>query len=328
MQGDWLVAADDRTGALETAAELAGPGRPVRVTVGVAHLDAVVDLGTRAGDAEAADAAVRALPHARWVAHKIDSTLRGHWPAELAGRGRTLMVPAWPAMGRTCTDGVVHVHGAPVAAVRDRLPAAMLLPGVDALDAWLVAGDGIAAVDVPDTATLHAVAAAVARHAAANGDDLLLAGPAGAVGALHLARFGGSPAPPPPVDVASAGPALVVCGSATEVSVEQVRRLRAARPDVDVGIAPPADGPLDPAVAAGLAADVRHRWSHLAVAVLIGGDTAAAVLGTAPRLVGGHAAPGMPWSLDEHGGGPLVVTKAGGFGGPDALVDLFTSHTV
>jgi len=44
--------------------------------------------------------------------------------------------------------------------------------------------------------------------------------------------------------------------------------------------------------------------------------------------VGGHAAPGMPWSLDEHGGGPLVVTKAGGFGGPDALVDLFTSHTV
>ena len=49
--------------------------------------------------------------------------------------------------------------------------------------------------------------------------------------------------------------------------------------------------------------------------VVIGGDTAAALLGDAPRMVGGFVAPGMPWSRDDDGGGPLVVTKAGGFGG-------------
>jgi uncharacterized protein YgbK (DUF1537 family) len=217
-------------------------------------------------------------------------------------------------MGRTCIGGVVHVHGVAGPAVRDGLPEAELLSGLDALKRWLSTGDRIAAVDVADTAMLHAVA----RVAAAEG--VLVAGPAGAVGALFSARFGTRPAAATP---ALRPPFLVVCGSATAVSREQVERLRANRPDVPVVQAPSADGELSPDVARALVADI--DLAAVGTLVVIGGDTAAAVLGDGPRLVGGYAAPGMPWSLDDHGCGAVVVTKAGGFGGPDALVDLLSS---
>ena len=80
---DWAVAADDRTGAFEVAAEMAEViGVPVEVRVGTAVADwpCVVDLGSRA--LAARDAAARAsaidtrFGPAAWTAHKIDSTLR------------------------------------------------------------------------------------------------------------------------------------------------------------------------------------------------------------------------------------------------------------
>jgi uncharacterized protein YgbK (DUF1537 family) len=308
-----LIAADDRTGALEVAAEVSRAGTPVTVTVGEPPTgEGVVDLGTRGLAFEQAVAAAAALPAAEWQGHKIDSTLRGNWAAELRARAvRTLIIPAWPAMGRTCHGGVVHVHGVSGAAVRDQLPEAALLAGLDALEGWLAAGDGIAAVDVSDTAALHHVAALAA------GSDVLIAGPAGAIGAAFVARFGeGSVAVPPSL----AAPVVVMCGSATAVSREQVDRLRRALPDVRVVDAPPAEGDLSPEVVRALAATA--DLEGVATLVVIGGDTAAAVLGGGPRMVGGYAAPGMPWSRDGHGGGPVVVSKAGGFGGPDALVDL------
>ncbi|MEI7546661.1 MAG: four-carbon acid sugar kinase family protein, partial [Actinomycetota bacterium] len=90
LDRQWLVAADDRTGAFEVAALFAaitGSG-PVVVTVGeAAGGDGVVDLGTRAmqpGDARAAASAIE-TPGV-WAGHKIDSTLRGNWPLELRAR--------------------------------------------------------------------------------------------------------------------------------------------------------------------------------------------------------------------------------------------------
>jgi uncharacterized protein YgbK (DUF1537 family) len=319
---NWLVAADDRTGALETAAELARAGRPVIVAVGPGTATGVVDLGTRARGFDEAVARVRDLPVAGWQAHKIDSTLRGHWAVEVRARQavrgrRALVVPAWPAMGRTCVDGVVHVHGEPFASVHAALPEAALLPGVAALDDWLQGEGSVAAVDVADDAALIAVASAVV------GRDLLLAGPAGAIGALFAAAFGdGERASAPLLH----GPALVVCGSAAAVSREQVTRLRAARPDVEVLLAPPADGELRPDVAQQLGQAARDRMADMATVVLIGGDTAAAALGDAPRRVHGTVLPGLPWSLDEHDTGPVVVTKAGGFGDADTLVRLLGPH--
>jgi uncharacterized protein YgbK (DUF1537 family) len=60
--------------------------------------------------------------------------------------------------------------------------------------------------------------------------------------------------------------------------------------------------------------------------MIIGGDTAAAVLGAEPMVVGGTLAPGVPWSRRADGTGPLVVTKAGGFGHRDTLVDLLAGR--
>ncbi len=317
---EWLVAADDRTGALETAAEIARSVGPVTVTVGAPpDGNGVVDLGTRADSVAAAEAAVRALPPAGWQANKMDSTLRGNWAAEVRARhGRVLVMAAWPQMGRTCAGGVVHVHGSPVGAVRDHLPEAEVLGGLDALRVWLAGEGGVAALDITTSDEMEAAAAALV------GSDVLIAGPAGPIGACFAAQFGGHAlVERPSLD----GRVLVVCGSATEVSREQLRRLREARPDVPVLDTPVVGGDLDPLVARELGFEARGRMAAFDTLLVIGGDTAAAVLGDAPRMVGGTVAPGMPWSLDTDGGGPVVITKAGGFGAPDALARLFSSET-
>jgi len=115
---------------------------------------------------------------------------------------------------------------------------------------------------------------------------------------------------------------VVVCGSATALARAQVARLVAARPDVFVFMADEADGHLDVAVAAEVADRARPSVVAARTVVVVGGDTAAAVLGDGPRLVGGSVLPGLPWSRDGHGGGPMVVTKAGSFGDVDTLVRL------
>ena len=332
----WVVAADDRTGALEIAAEMAVVvGAPASVVVG-APLGAacVVDLGSRALPAGAAAAAAAQVDAVRagWTAHKIDSTLRGNWAVELAARQRVLLrpvvvLPAWPAMGRTCRDGVVHVQGTPVAAVGEGLPRARRVT-LRELGAGLE-GTAMVWLDLETDADLVAAAEVVAPL------HVLVAGPAGALGAVARARFGpgrvagGDPLPagPPlagPVapGLVPEGPVLVVCGSATEASALQLAALAAACPDIEIAAAPPASGPLDPSAAERLAARVRSRLHEFATVVVVGGDTAAAVLGNGPRLVGGYAAPGMPVSRAADGSGPVVVTKAGGFGPPDALVAL------
>lgn len=338
----WLVAADDRTGALETAAELASADRPVVVSVFPRLPDgAVVDLGSRAvasHDAAARAASADAVAWS-WTAHKIDSTLRGNWVAELRARTSVrprpvVLVPAWPMMGRTCRGGVVHVDGRAVASVADAVARAVdgdgvvhdvtLLAGAHDLERWQPTAGAWAVVDVIATDDLHEVAAVVARR------DWLVAGPAGALGAVHAARSGGSAA----LGAATArvpwsdGPVVVACASATTVSAEQLRRVMEALPDVEVIAAPPAgDSPLHPDAARMVAERVAQRLDRgdVATLVVVGGDTAAAVLGDGDRLVGGYAAPGMPWSTAFSQRGPLVITKAGGFGGPDALVDLLRS---
>jgi len=326
---DWLVAADDRTGAFEVAALFAHVIGPTLVTVGwPAGESCVVDIATRtlpADEAAARAAAVEATPSS-WAAHKIDSMQRGQWVAELRTRQqvsgrRVVVLPAWPEMGRTCIGGVVHVHGAPLGNVLELMPGSVLLANVAALREWL-AGDGLLAVcDIADDATMHAAAAVLA----AVDSNVLVAGPAGPLGAVFAARSSRrNPSVPPSLD----DPVLVVCGSANPVSHEQVARLAAAHPDVVVVtvVEPDNERDLDVGVAAALAEEARATAVALrpGTIVLIGGDTAAAYLGDSPRVVGGSVAPGMPFSHDELGGGPTVITKAGGFGAPDALVQLFS----
>lgn len=331
---EWSVAADDRTGALEVAGLLARSFGPVLVSVSSLSLvPGVVDIGSRsmsADDAARRAALVDRVP-VRHAAHKIDSTLRGNWAVELRARAassgrRVVLLPAWPEMGRTCRGGVVSVHGTPIGAVTDQLPEALVVGDLEALARWLsadVSGSRFVACDIADSAQMEAAGLLLAQS------NCLVAGPAGPIAAALAARVSSVSGIEvcPPIEPTRT---LVVCGSANPVSVEQVARLQAVAPQVRVLATPPAVDDLDRSVAERLAVRARSvlRADRPDTLLIIGGDTAAALLGDAQRSVHGMVAPGMPWSRDEHGGGPLVVTKAGGFGAPDTLVRVLLGETV
>jgi len=261
--------------------------------------------------------------------HKMDSTLRGNWAAELracaeaTGR-RVVLLPGWPQVGRTCVGGVVHVHGAPLGAVRDQLAEAAIVHDVDALQAWLDGDDAnerFVSCDVRSTEQMIAAAQTLVES------GCVIAGPAGPIAAVLAAQFSHHAAVPNPTAI-HATSAVIVCGSANPVAIAQIERVRVALPGVRLFATPPVNGVLsiDAAHALGVKAREALVERPAEVLVIVGGDTAAALLGDAPRSACGMAAPGMPWSLDINGEGPVVVTKAGGFGDPDALVRLLNGE--
>ncbi|MFT3851686.1 MAG: four-carbon acid sugar kinase family protein [Ilumatobacteraceae bacterium] len=386
---EWLVLADDRTGALEVAGSLAVAAGPVPVVVhgGTAPPASpvlVVDLASRhlSASVVASRASDWSVP-ARRRLHKIDSTLRGRWADELvavqrATRCRVLVVPALPRLGRTCCGGVVHVDGRPLTLDDPRhgpvearpsvvledagAGPVVLLAGAVEVMGWLLdpAAPGFAVCDATADADLAAIAEAWAAA-----DDVVLAGTSAALAAavdVVVSRNDGvidgqgttSPGGGVPgslsvgflsgVDRDGSGraltrssgggrlpsPVLVVVGSLHPVARGQVAALDDAGVDVEVLVTAVVDGPVADAdaerVAAELAATARRRLAggNVATLVLVGGDTAAAVLGDGVLVAGGTVAPGIPWSRRADGSGPLVVTKAGGFGDPRALVDLVT----
>ena len=73
------------------------------------------------------------------------------------------------------------------------------------------------------------------------------------------------------------------------------------------------------------AIDVARR-THAQALVATGGDTAIAILeasGNASLQVLGDLMPGIPYARIRLDGAPLwLVTKAGGFGGPDTFRDV------
>lgn len=134
MSADWLILADDLTGAADAAVAFARRGYVTEVTwstTAVADHVAVQarDLGSRA--LSAVDAAARhreafdrwSVPNQR-LFKKIDSTWRGQPAAEMAAlaaalrvSGQTswgLLAPANPAMRRTVYGGRVFVDGVPL----------------------------------------------------------------------------------------------------------------------------------------------------------------------------------------------------------------------
>ncbi len=373
-----LVAADDRTGALETAGACADAGLAAVVTVASSSENEaarclVVDLASRhlepAGAAELA-AAIETRT-AAYLAHKIDSTLRGNWAHELvarqrAGNRRVLVIPAFPAVGRTCVGGLVFEHELRVsdgvagrdvrAPVKSSRPAAHLreagaaaaaeLAASEDVRAWLGGeGPAFAVGDATTDADLERLAALWHAH-----PDVLLAGTAATIGAAAgaIAGVGAAPIVARPL---VERPVLVVCGSlhpaaraqvdafiaagALAVSIEDdpataVAALRAGRHVVLASGRPNGDSVAsrDAAVTAqALAAVVAQleAATRVPTVILIGGDTAAAVLGDRPVEVGGTVAPGVAWCRPGREAGPLVLTKPGGFGGPTALIGLLAA---
>ncbi len=360
VSGVIIVTADDTTGALETAATCAAGGCPGIVVphgedLPVASAPSgspgslvVVDLRSRHLPSDEAAARLRSIVEdvADLGAHKIDSTLRGNWPAEIeaiahAGR-RVLMVPAFPAAGRTCVHGVVHVDGVPVhrtafaadprspvvtSRPTDRLPGAVSALDLGAVRAALAEGVRIVVADAATDADVDALASCAADHR-----DVVLVGPAAAIAARVLGRDRMRAVPDPaPLEPR----VLVVSASRHPTAVAQLAELAALGVTV---VRPPADAAIDDAdaVLARLAADVHDHLAAdpaIRTLVVVGGDTTAAVIGRAVVAVEGSVGVGIavgrihlpvrdPSTLLPVDRVLRLVTKPGGFGAPGTLVDV------
>jgi uncharacterized protein YgbK (DUF1537 family) len=128
------IIADDLTGACDVAGRLTHLGyRPVvRVRVrnqaarrSLADADyavLVINARSRASSVNGAKTLVRVAAEdleragRRVIYHKMDSTLRGHWPEELVALdsllrpARVLICPAFPARGRFCRGGYLDLR--------------------------------------------------------------------------------------------------------------------------------------------------------------------------------------------------------------------------
>ncbi|WP_432492746.1 four-carbon acid sugar kinase family protein [Kineococcus auxinigenes] len=257
-----LLAADDLSGAAEAALAHGGPstllldpGIPTPATDIL-----VLDLHCRTGSAEAAaDGLRRALTrhatgpggHRRRVALKVDSLLRGHLAAAVAGALATgapvVLAPALPVAGRTVRGGVVHVDGVPLHRTgawhaEPTVPPVSVAAALGAVPAHAL---GLDAVRSPTSALAAAFAAAAARGAvvvcdgtdagdldavvrAATAVGAVLVGSAGVVAALGRSR----PAPRAAAARQAAPPAggdvLVVVGTAAPGARAQLHALRRA----------------------------------------------------------------------------------------------------
>lgn len=360
---NFVVLADDRTGAWETAGACADRlGSAVIVSLEqppTPQSVVVIDLATRhlrPGHAAttARNAAARSWdgPACRLL-HKIDSTLRGNWAHEVVSVAAShnlpvMVVASFPLVGRTCRGGVVFdgdrpvAHGAaghdprrPVTMSRpaDHLRAAgsehvVELATADAVRRWLAdTPRGIAVCDAQTDDDLDALGRVWADHSAT-----VFAGTAAsvaaAVGASHP-KPAGTAQPRqrfPPLT----GPSLVVCGSLHPMARRQLAVLSSEAPNVEIiAFEPPVHAMVTATqarVTAALLAEATHRArsnTTFASVVIIGGDTAAAILGDHERIIEGTIGPGLPWSIE---GDSLVVTRPGGFGSERSLIDVFSAR--
>lgn len=277
--GPWLgVVADDVTGAVDLAGEVAAAGLHTVVLLGTPEPDAplpacdcaVVALTTRT--APVGRAVDDSLTSARWLLAQgtsrlyqkycstFDSTDAGNIGpvadalADLVG-GASVGTPATPSVGRTQYLGHLFVGGRllsesslrhhPLTPMRDPdlvrvlgrqtpravglVPAADVRAGAgaarDAVDRLLSEGRGHVLVDAADDADLDVLAEAVTG--AGPGGRALLAGAAGFAAALaRLRARGGTPGDGDELPAVEEGPSLVVAGSCSERTREQVARHR------------------------------------------------------------------------------------------------------
>ncbi len=356
---DYFIA-DDLSGALDAAAAFHAAGRTVVVPLTPAAWPApaagtVVGVTTESRNLPpaAAAAAVRAAlaageaRGARLVYKKIDSTLRGPVAAELAALAaadptrRILFTPANPAVGRTVVDGILRVHGVPVAETefaRDPVSPVRVSSLREVLGAAATSR-----VTLADAASAADLAAAVAAMAAQPG-------PWVAVGSGALARPVAATLPAPaeatrfaPAPL-RAGPVLWLNGSGHPRSREQADTW--AR---DAGLPRfESAGNAGGEAAAALAAALRTRGaailqappvrgdSGVVLAALIraaaaaitaagvtrllvtGGETAfalAQVLGVTRFVYRGEIEPGLALARAESAACPMDwAVKPGGFG--------------
>lgn len=278
---------------------------------------------------------------------------------EASGREKGVVAPAFPDAGRTTLGGVQLLHGEPVhetelsrdprnpvseshlpTLLRDLGPVENLRsetlsqPSVRealARAGWLVA-------DVASNGDLDSLVRAVPDPG-----EVLWAGSAGLAAALGR-LFPGS-RKEPPSRPSGAKRVLLVVGSASGVSRKQLRRVSKSAKLVELSPEAPSEASEalgagrnvalhapeastgDPeSVVEGLS-EVVFRLSEEGLfdaLVLTGGETAVRVskrLGASGILLADELEPGVPVGVLSGSRPYPVVTKAGAFGGPDALLD-------
>ncbi len=333
-----MILADDLTGACDAAGTLT---RYASVRVALTEripegLVVAVDLDTRALDAGQARRrvarAVRLVPPRALLYKKVDSQLRGNLVAELNGvldarSGTLLLVPALPEEGRTTVDGVHRVGGRRIALRR-------LVAGFDAPVQFC---DRPRLPPAPAEGRLVVVGDARRREDLRRWAALLQSAPrtvaAGSAGlAAELPHVLGWRALRQRARWRPARRTLVAVGSDHPRAREQLRSLaqrrqraiRAAgaegalRADLRQGLALVTGTRLGPVVR-------RLDAAGIDALVLCGGATARGVLtgcGATSLRLRAEVLPRMPIGTICGGAfdGRLVVTKAGAFGPPEALL--------
>ncbi len=279
-----LIIADDLTGAADCAVSCATAGAHTVVLLNAkadpGGATAVsVDVNSRAMMAQEAGAAVTgAVKHlygksTHILYHKIDSTLRGNWPLELAhirqvatnvlGHAPLVIVaPAFPGTGRATIDGQVFVNGTPLGNtglwrqaglagsgdLRTILEDVEFRVGVVSLEQvalgsealktrlakWTDTGCDVVVCDAQTEDDLHTIAAASLMLP----EKLLWVGSAGLMRALVRAGEGEVVSPFASIGAAAGKPVLFVVGSASSVSHRQVDALAEEQGVVPVTIPP------------------------------------------------------------------------------------------
>ncbi|MHA7209648.1 four-carbon acid sugar kinase family protein [Arthrobacter sp. MDT1-65] len=280
------IAADDVTGATDSVVQFSRTGWSSRLLLGELLPDSVepgsalaVNTDARALDTatarQATASAIRSLvtAGADRLYLKIDSTMRGSVPAQVAGaldawqerhRGCFAVVcPAYPAMGRTIQDGLLRVHGEPVEdspAGRDPVTPvptsefSQLLPGATTIslsgsagrDAQALrdaAGDGVVVVNAASDDDLRILAAALVVA----GPTAIPAGSAGLAAAMAAAwaDAGAVHAASEPAPAAQGQRIVVVVSSLHDVARAQTDHLRSRLDSADLRILQPDESLLD-----------------------------------------------------------------------------------
>ncbi len=332
-----VILADDLTGALDSAAPLAGRGLRAEVALAPDAVDAaladgpdilVVNMKSRevcADEArEATSDVLKHIPENARIFKKVDSRLKGNIESELDAIpfARALVAPAIPAFGRIVVAG--HVRGFGVEAP---IPIAERL------------GRYAARALIPDTMSGKDMLAALATAETA-GCDLMI-GARGLADALAHKMTGRETLPLIPLP---RHPILIVVGSRDPITVEQVDVLRenhlteyvpaaggtvqrpsaAATGTVTIVQAIEGKTPLSSTeVSANLADSVVPAFTGGAATLLLtGGATAETVLarmGVSRFRLLGECMPGMALAFAD---GRYIITKSGGFGGPETLSDV------
>jgi len=358
---DCFLIADDLTGACDAAVHFAMRGRRTMVPIApCAELAgaAVIAISTDSRDLEptaardAIAAAATRLPvgSPSILFKKIDSTLRGHAGAEIAaaltvfGCDAAVVCPAFPRMNRIVEAGCLRVAGAadfaPIevaAHLRAQGLEGCVHTGPEAIPEAIASGARIVVLDaVCDRDLDRIVAMGLALDL-----RVLWAGSAGLASALARTLPAGPPSRP---RLAPKGPVLFCIGSDHRATLAQQAALVDHRGALLVRSGLTSREFMEAALGRGrhVVSRIPHgrvpaEWlpelaARASALVLSGGYTAAQfcrAAGVQRIELFDEIIPGVPWGVIRGGvfDGISVVTKSGGFGDDDALIqvaDYFT----